>query len=94
MPRTKPIYTWPIVVGEEPLEAEKKAKHRVTYKQGKRFHTEKAPTGIEQSNAQMMRENGLYANGKKIKTQATAKPKQTAEQTMVLLGEALRKAGL
>ena len=25
MPRTKPIYTWPIVVGEEPLEAEKKA---------------------------------------------------------------------
>lgn len=90
--RVKPVYKWPLEKGLEPLEAEKKAKRRVTYKAGKKYHEEKAPA-LPNSNGQAMREHGLYASGKKINTQRV-KGKPSSEEAMALLGEALRKAGL
>lgn len=89
--RIKPQYKWPLEIGSKPLEAELKAKRRVTYKTGKRYHEEKAPAAPS-SNGQRMREHGLYAQGKKINTQKVAKP--TAAEAVAMLGDALRKAGL
>ena len=91
--RIKPQYKWPLDIGSEPLESELKVKRKITYKQGKKFHTEKSPS-MPNSNAQSMRENGLYASGKKINTQKFDKQKRSPEDAMALLGEALRKAGL